>query len=88
MKLTRQQRATISQATATPPARGEMALPLAIDISHTPAPGVKVYYLPGTDVLVVGIYPTARKGTVYRWQDGAENPPVVIDWNLDGPPCR
>jgi hypothetical protein len=52
---------------------------LPIDTDPTPMPGIKVYYLPD-DVLVVGIYPDTDHGTVYRWEDGPDAPPVVIEW--------
>lgn len=52
---------------------------LVIDTDPTPIPGVKVYYLPD-DVLVVAIYPDGTHGTVYRWEDGPDEPPVVIRW--------
>ena len=60
---------------------------LAIDTTGTPPPGVKVHYLPDGR-LVVGIYPTERRGTVYRWDNGLDELPSVICWDLDGPPCQ
>jgi len=63
-------------------------VPLPIALDGTPPPGVKVHFLPDGGPLVVGIYPTARHGTVYRWDDGLDAPPRVIRWDLDGPGCE
>ena len=49
---------------------GEDYGPLAISLHPVAPPGVSVYWLRG--VLVVGIYPDADHGTVYRWHSGMD----------------
>lgn len=60
--------------------------PLPIVLHPAEGPGVQVFWMPH-GVLLVGIYTTERKGTVYRWDNGLEQPPAVIYWDLDGPGC-
>ncbi len=59
-----------------------------IDTTGTPPPGIKIHFLPAGGPLFLGIYMTARKGIVYRWDNGLQKPPTVIHWDLDGPPCQ
>lgn len=71
---------------------GEDYGPLAISLHPVAPPGVSVYWLRG--VLVVGIYPDADHGTVYRWHSGMDEPPTVIRWRSpesappDWPDCN
>lgn len=60
--------------------------PLPIALHPAEGPSVQVFWMPH-GVLLVGIYTTARKGTVYRFDKGLEQPPTVIHWDLDGPEC-
>jgi hypothetical protein len=91
--MTRNAKATAAHRTiAVPPGRdGKQeitAVFTAPDGSELPVRITMVQYgaeLPG--VFGVGVYPTERKGKFLRWEDGPEGEPVLIHWDLDGPPC-
>lgn len=53
--------------------------PLPVTLHPDQPPGVWVCWMAG--VLVVGIYPDADHGTVYRWQHGLDSPPVAVRWH-------
>ena len=75
-------------STITAADRERMALAMKIDTDPgSQPPGIKLHFLPDGFTLVLGIYPAADRGTVYRWDHGPEEPPTVIYWDLNGPPC-
>ena len=66
---------------------GSGPLPIRLHPDSPAGPAVDVHWMHAS-VLLVGIYTTARKGTVYRWDKGLDQAPTVILWDLDGPECQ
>lgn len=60
--------------------------PLPILTHPDTGPHVEVSWMDGS-VLLLGVYTTDRTGIVYRFDNGLEQPPTVIHWDLDGPEC-
>jgi hypothetical protein len=66
--------------------------PLPLTLHPDLPPGVWVSWMRG--VLVVGIYPDAEHGTVYRWHAGLDKAPVAVRWHSpetappDWPDCN
>jgi hypothetical protein len=65
---------------------GHGPLPVRLHPDVPFGPAVEVTWMHGS-ALLIGIYTTPRNGTVYRWDNGLEQAPTVIDWDLDGPEC-
>jgi hypothetical protein len=79
-------RERVDRAVASAVGNGDGPLPIRMHPDTPAGPGVSVYWMFGA-VLFVGIYTTETTGTGYRWDNGLDQPPTVVDWDLDGPGC-